>query len=77
MYQIQGQLEITDRKYCYFFVYTRKDYHCELILRDSDFWKSKMIEKLQKFYYSAFLPEYLDSRVERELPLRDIKIEDL
>jgi hypothetical protein len=47
MYQIQGQLEITDRKYCYFFVYTRKDYHCELILRDSDFWQSKMIEKLQ------------------------------
>jgi hypothetical protein len=36
-----------------------------------------MIEKLQKFYYSAFLPEYLDSRVERELPLRDIKSEDL
>jgi hypothetical protein len=77
MYQIQGQLEITDRKYCYFFVYTRKDYHCELILRDSDFWQSKMVEKLQKFYYSAFLPEYLDSRVERDLPLRDIKIEDL
>jgi hypothetical protein len=77
MYQIQGQLEITDRKYCYFFVYKRKDYHCKLILRDSDFWQSKMIEKLQKFYYSAFLPEYLDSRVERELPLRDIQIEDL
>jgi hypothetical protein len=36
-----------------------------------------MIEKLKKIYYSAFLPEYLDSRVERELPLRDIKIEDL
>lgn len=77
MYQIQGLLEIANRECCYFFIYTLNDFHCELIIRNKQFWEEKMIKKLEKFYFSAYLLELLDSRYNRKMDLRDIKCEDL
>lgn len=67
MYQIQGQLEIANKDFCYFFIYTFMDYHCEIIRRDKKFWNN-IFPRFKKFYFSAFLPEMVDSRVQRNLP---------
>ncbi|KAB0805159.1 hypothetical protein PPYR_02129 [Photinus pyralis] len=39
MYQIQGQLAITNRKCCYFIVWTKKDMMFEKIKKDELFWQ--------------------------------------
>ncbi|KAF5292866.1 hypothetical protein FQR65_LT11118 [Abscondita terminalis] len=77
MFQIQGLLEITGRQFCYFFIYTFKDCTYEIIVRDKQFWNDQVIGKLEKFYYSAYLPELLDSRFNRNLNIRDIRCKDL
>jgi hypothetical protein len=41
-YQIQGQLHITGRQICIFFIYTSKWTHLEVIKYDDVFWASKM-----------------------------------
>lgn len=46
-YQIQGQLHITERKVCYFFIYTSKWTHLEVIHIDDVFWISKMETRLK------------------------------
>jgi hypothetical protein len=77
MYQIQGLLEITNRECCYFFIYTFKDYNCEIIKRNKQFWENQMVGKLERFYSSAYLFELLDSRYNRNMAIRDIKCKDL
>jgi hypothetical protein len=52
-YQIQGQLEVTDRKYCIFIVWTPHGFSSENILRDPEFWHEKMEEKLKHFFCST------------------------
>jgi YqaJ-like viral recombinase domain len=71
MYQIQGQLHITRRKYCYFVVWTPKGMFMQIIERDDVFWSSKMIDKLSRFYLNCLLPEIVDSRRDRKRPTRD------
>lgn len=39
-YQLQGQLHITEREICYFFIYTSKWTH--FIKYNKSFWNSKM-----------------------------------
>ena len=76
LYQIQRQLHIANKEFCHFIVYTQQSIHHEIIKRDFEFWRTKMEEPLSKFYYSALLPEILDSRIKRNLPLRNIKFEE-
>lgn len=76
MYQVQGQLHITKRNICYFVMYTDKGIVCDVIKRKDDFWKNNMEEKLEKFYKNALLPEIVDSRVKRNLPIRRICVND-
>jgi hypothetical protein len=53
MYQVQGQLHITNRKKCYFIVYTQCDLkYCIIEKDDSKYWYGKMIDALEKFYMS-------------------------
>jgi hypothetical protein len=61
-YQIQGQLHITDRKFCYFAVWTsdKWDLKVEKIQRDDQFWNNKMIPKLIWFYNEKMLPLLID-----------------
>lgn len=46
-YQIQGQLHVTGRNICYFFIYTPKWNHLEIIKYDEEFWSSKMESSLK------------------------------
>lgn len=70
-YQIQGQLHITQQQYCIFALWTPLGLKMEKILRDDDFWNKKMVNKLVQFYEHCVLPELLDPRQERNMPIRD------
>lgn len=79
-FQVQGQMFIAKKKYCYFAVWTgdknesyerENDYfHYVRVDADKDFWEKKMLPKLIQFYYDAIEPEIIDSRRRRGLPLR-------
>jgi len=43
----------------------------EKIKRDDNFWSEKMLQQLTNFYYHCLLPEMVDSRFDRNLPIRD------
>jgi hypothetical protein len=78
MYQVQGQLHITNRQKCYFIVYTQCDLkYCIIEKDDCKYWYVKMIDPLEKFYMNAMLPEIIDSRNSRNLPIRSILKKDL
>lgn len=70
-FQVQGQLHITKAKYCLFIFWTPKGVKIEKILRDDDFWVTEMENKLKDFYFDCLLPEILDPRHTRTMPIRD------
>ncbi|XP_071579401.1 uncharacterized protein [Temnothorax nylanderi] len=70
-YQIQGQLHITQRQYCIFALWTPLGLKMEKIVRDDIFWTKNMVDKLVQFYEDCVLPELLDPRRERNMPIRD------
>ncbi|KYN14507.1 hypothetical protein ALC57_13287, partial [Trachymyrmex cornetzi] len=70
-YQIQGQLHITQRQYCIFALWTPLGLKTEKIVQDDDFWTENMVNKLVQFYEQCVLPELLDPRQERHMPIRD------
>jgi hypothetical protein len=72
MFQIQGQLHITKRDTCYFIVYTKVDLKFCIIKKDDAFWENHMRFHLEKFYLNAVLPEIIDSRLKRNLPIRNL-----
>ncbi|KAJ8884265.1 hypothetical protein PR048_016122 [Dryococelus australis] len=49
MYQIQVQLHITQRKMCYFVIWTPLGMLVQKIVHDMEFWKTKMVQKLNNF----------------------------
>lgn len=71
-FQVQGQLHVTQKEFCYFVVWVGDDFpiKVEKICRDDDFWKTKMEVKLKHFYETALLPELVDPRMSRSMPLR-------
>ena len=70
-YQIQGQLHITQRQYCMFAMRTTKGMAILRIERDDNFWNQNMQPQLSTFYDNCLLPEILDSRFLRNMPIRD------
>ena len=54
--QIQGQLAITERKWCDFIVYTNKGLSVERIDFDSKFWLEQLLPKLTCFYDNCLCP---------------------
>ena len=70
-YQIQGQLHITRRKYCLFVIHTLLSRKYLRIDVDEKFWKEKMEKQLIRFYMDCMLPEILDSRHNRRMPIRN------
>lgn len=68
-YQIQGDLHVTQRKFCYFGMWTgeKTPLVIEKIMRDDDFWQSKMEPKLLNFYDNALLLELANSRTARSM----------
>lgn len=69
-YQIQGQLSITNRSWCDLFFWSPKDVCCIRVNRDQIFW-DRIVPKMKQFYMECCLPEILDSRLRRKLPLRE------
>lgn len=63
--QIQGQLHITKRSYCIFFVYLKingvyTDSFEQKIIRNDSIWKNDMVKKLVDFYMGYLLPEIIE-----------------
>jgi hypothetical protein len=72
-YQVQGQLNITQRDYCIFTVWTPKSLKIVRVNADKAFWEDAMLPFLTRFYYECMLPEILDSRYNRHMPIRNPK----
>lgn len=70
-YQVQGQLHVTRRRYCVFCLWTPLGMKIEKIQRDDEFWYSEMEEKLKAFYNDCILPELVDPRHTRSMPIRN------
>lgn len=70
-FQVQGQLKISNRQFCLFVLWTPQGIKMEKIVRDSEFWKTNMEEKLINFYFECLLPELIDPRYTRSLPIRN------
>lgn len=70
-YQVQGQLHITNRRYCVFATWTTKGIKYDTIMRDDEFWKRNMEDKLKKIYFDRLFPELIDSRKLRNMDIRE------
>lgn len=70
-YQIQGQLEITNRLWCDLIIYTFKGIRIIRISRNTKFWKN-MVTKLKSFYLFSLLPCIINP-TNGSLPLLDRK----
>ncbi|KAF0693152.1 Uncharacterized protein FWK35_00037847, partial [Aphis craccivora] len=64
-YQVQGQLHITNRQFCYFIVWTPKGICVDKIERDNEFWKNKMEVMLSEFYLNYLLPELINPQLNK------------
>lgn len=71
-YQIQGQLAITDRDWCDLFVWSPSDHVTIRVSRNKTFW-AKILPSLLSFYLEVLLPEIIDPRVIRGLPIREME----
>ncbi|XP_046144009.1 uncharacterized protein LOC123988344 [Osmia bicornis bicornis] len=70
-YQIQGQLHIANRQTALFCLWTKKGMKITKIQRDDRFWATEMEQKLKRFYEDSMLPEIIDSRFNRQQPIRE------
>jgi len=70
-YQLQGQLHVTGRKFGIIAYWTKMGIKYETIERDDNFWKTKMFPKLEKFFFNCLLPELVDPRHPRSMPIRN------
>lgn len=70
-FQVQGQLHITGRSTCIFAIWTREELHYVYVKKDDNFWSTKMEPKLSRFYNDCLMPEIVDSRLIRLMPLRE------
>ncbi|CAG9818817.1 unnamed protein product [Phaedon cochleariae] len=55
-YQIQGLLQVTNRNWCDFVIYTFKGIKVERIHRNDRFWEETILPKLKEFYMFLMLP---------------------
>ncbi|XP_049268643.1 uncharacterized protein LOC125757253 [Rhipicephalus sanguineus] len=69
--QVQGQMNISRRQKCLFVVWTKNGISIEAISRDEVFWKNEMFPRLKTFYMHCMLPELVDPRRSRGLPIRE------
>lgn len=66
-YQIQGQLNIAKREFCYFVVYVddNTDLYVEIIQKNETLWQNEMLPQLVQFYNDCILQEIVRRRVPR------------
>ena len=68
IYQIMGQMAITERHWCDFVIYTKKGISVEHIIFDTE-WEKIVLPKLQDFFEKVFVAEIFTHRVKRGVPL--------
>ena len=69
-FQIQGQLHISGRQTCILIIWTPLGMKSYTIEKDDEFWK-KMEPRLTEFYFDCLLPEIVDSRIARNMEIRE------
>lgn len=76
-FQVQGQLHVTGRRQCLFGIWAgeKEPVHIERIEKDDEFWKSNMESKLSHFYHKCLLPEIINPRHTRGMPIRNLTLE--
>lgn len=74
-YQGQALLEITNRSWCDFVIYTKKGTHIERIHRSKGFWKNTL-PKLKAFFYYYLVPSLVQGSVNED-PIKWTTIKDL
>lgn len=72
-FQVQGQLNIARRDFCYFVVFVGETVkpHCEIIKRDNVLWNNEMVPKLLQFHRECLSQEIIRKRIPRGLPCFD------
>ena len=72
-FQVQGQLGVTGKNQCDFFVYTHFGIHQERITLNPEIWKN-ILQTLQQFWYKYLAPEVLLKKLQN--PLKSIALHD-
>ncbi|CAI6360038.1 unnamed protein product [Macrosiphum euphorbiae] len=72
-YQIQGQLHISKKSYCYFVVFSQNWIQIEKIVYNDEFWQNEMCTELTKFYLDCVLPQIVIPQYGKRLLTQDIK----
>lgn len=70
-YQVQGALHHSKRHFCVFLIWSTNVMHYTVVLRDDEYWKSKMEIKLIRFFNECLVLKIVDSRKERSRPIRE------
>lgn len=71
-FQAQGQMHICQKDKCLLAVwYGEHKIKTDIIKRDDKFCKEQMEPILLKFYFDCLLPELVDPRFVRNMPIRD------
>jgi hypothetical protein len=60
-HQVIGQMGISGTEFCYFITFTFCNIHIQKIPFDKDFYESKMLPSLSKFYFQNYLPHVVSS----------------
>ncbi|CAG2201964.1 unnamed protein product [Mytilus edulis] len=63
--QIQGQLAITGRKYCDFFIYTCNGTFCQRIVFDKPYY-DEIVDSLKLFFEKHFVPELFSGELKMQ-----------
>ena len=72
--QVQGQMAITQRKWCDSVVYTPKGPSVERIYFNQQFWDTELLPKLTEFYDNCVGPEIVSPLYPIGLPVRDLRL---
>lgn len=70
---VQGEMKICNKRACLFAIWSSNKFHMfvQRIERDDDFFKKKMENQLCQFYDDWMLPELVDPRLARNMPVRE------
>ena len=71
--QVQGQMGVTQRKWCDFIVYTEKGLSIQRIQFDNSFWRD-LVATLEDFYDNCLAPEIVSPVHVLGLKVRDLRL---
>ena len=71
--QVQGQMGVTQRRWCDFIVYTEKGLSIQRIYFDETFW-GDLLKKLEDFYDNCLAPEIVSPIHVLGLKVRDLRL---